>query len=76
MEWSPMCEKDVAEAQRTALNWKAPGRDQIPSFWLKHLTATHKHTAETLKKLVEEDSIPECLTAAVTYLIPKKTRKI
>ena len=29
MEWSPVCEKDVAEALRTTLNWKAPGRDQI-----------------------------------------------
>jgi len=25
MEWSPTCEKDVAEALRTTLNWKAPG---------------------------------------------------
>jgi hypothetical protein len=35
MEWSPVCEKDVAEALRTMLNWKAPGRDQIVNFWLK-----------------------------------------
>jgi len=34
MKWSPMCEKDVAEALRTALNWKAPGRDQIPNLTL------------------------------------------
>ena len=26
------CEKDVAEALRTTLNWKAPGRDQIANF--------------------------------------------
>jgi hypothetical protein len=42
MEWSPICAKDVVEALRTTLNWKAPGRDQIPNFWLKQLTATHK----------------------------------
>jgi hypothetical protein len=34
MEWSPICEKDVAEALRATLNLKAPGRDQIANFWL------------------------------------------
>jgi hypothetical protein len=50
MEWSPICEKDVAEALRTKLNWKAPGRDQIPNFWLKQPTATHMHIAATFNK--------------------------
>ena len=72
MEWTPIFEKDVAEALRITLNWKAPGRDQIPNSLLKQLTATHKHIAEISNKLIEEDSIPEWLTAGVTYLIPKK----
>jgi hypothetical protein len=71
MECSPICEKDVAEALRTTLNWKAPGRDQIPNFWLKQLTATHKHIAAIFNDLFEEDSIPEWLTAAVKCLLPK-----
>jgi len=71
MEWNPICEKEVAEALRSTLSWKAPGRDQVPNFWLKQLTATHKHTAEIFNKLIEEDFIPEWLTAGVTYLIPK-----
>jgi hypothetical protein len=33
MEWSPVRAKDVAEALRTTLNWKAPGRDQIANFF-------------------------------------------
>ena len=71
MEWSPICAKDVAEALRTTLNCKAPGRDQIPNFWLKQLTATHKHIAAIFNKLIEEDQIPEWLTEGVTFLIPK-----
>ena len=71
MEWSPICAKDIAEALRTMLNWKAPGRDQIPNFWLKQLTATLKHIATIFNKLIEEDQIPEWLTAGVTFLIPK-----
>jgi len=72
MEWSPVCEKDVAEALRTTLNWKALRRDQIANLWLKQLTATHKHTAAFFNELIEEDKIPEWLTAGVTFLIPKK----
>ena len=74
MEWSPVCEKDVAETQRTTLNWKAPGRDQTVNFWLKQLTATHKHIAALFNKLIEEDQILEWLTAGVTFLIPKKEK--
>ena len=63
--------KDVAEALRTSLNWKAPRRDQIPNFWLKQLTATHNYSAAIFNKLIEEDQIPEWLTAGVTFLIQK-----
>ena len=71
MECSPVCEKEVADTLRTTLNWKAPGRDQTANFWLKQLTATHKHIAALFNKLVEEDQIPKWLTAGVTFLIPK-----
>jgi hypothetical protein len=53
------------------LSWKAPGRDQQASFWLKQLTATCKHIAALFNKFIEEDQIPEWLTAGVTFLIPK-----
>jgi len=59
MDWSPVCEKDVAGALRKTLNWKTPGRDQIANFWLKQLTATHKRMATLFNKLIEEDQIPE-----------------
>jgi hypothetical protein len=71
MEWKPISETQVTMALRTTLNWKAPGRDQIPNFWLKQLTATHKYLATIFNKLIEEDQMPEWLTAGVTLLIPK-----
>jgi len=52
MEWSTVCEKDVAETLRTTLNWKAPGRDQIANFWLTQLTTTHKHITAPFNKLI------------------------
>ena len=50
-EWSPLCEKDIAEALRTLI-WKAPGRHQITNFWLKQLKATYKHIAALFNKLI------------------------
>jgi hypothetical protein len=69
MEWSPVCEKDVANALSTTLNWKAPGRDQIANFGLKQLTVTHKHIAALLNKFIGGDQIPDWLAAGVTFLI-------
>jgi hypothetical protein len=71
MEWSPISETEVTMTLRTMLNWKAPGRDQIPNFSLKQLTATHKYLAILFSKLTEEDQTPKWLTAGVTLRIPK-----
>jgi hypothetical protein len=71
MEWRPISETEVTMGLRTALNWKAPERDQIPDFWLEQLTATHKYLATLLNKLIQEDQTPEWLMAEVTLLIPR-----
>ena len=62
-----MCKR---RCRNTKNNWKAPGRDQIPNFWLKQLTATHKYIAAIFNKLIE-DQIPDWLKVGVTFLIPK-----
>jgi hypothetical protein len=71
MEWRPISETEVKMLLSTTQNWKAPGRDQIPNFWLKQLTATHRYLATLFNKLIEEEQTPEWLTAGVTLLIPK-----
>jgi hypothetical protein len=72
MEWRPISEIEVTMALRSTLNSKAPGRDQIPNFELKQLTATHKYLATLLNKLIEEDQTPEWLTGGVTLFILQK----
>jgi hypothetical protein len=59
MEWSPICEREVAEALRAMLSRKATGRDQIPNFLLKQHAATHEHIADIFNKLTEDDFIKE-----------------
>ena len=64
-------EQDVADALTTTLNCKATGRDQIPNFWLKQLTATHKYMAVIFSKLTETGPLAERLPAGVTFLTLK-----
>jgi hypothetical protein len=68
-EWSQISETEVTMALRT-LNWKAPERGQIPNFWLKQLTATHKYLVTLFNKLIEEDQTPEWPKAGVRLFIP------
>jgi hypothetical protein len=49
MDCSPVSEKEVTVAL-TTLNWKAPGRDQIPNYWLKQFAAIHKYLATFCNK--------------------------
>ena len=64
-------EQDVRDALRTTQNWKAPGRDQIPNFWFKQLTAAHECMAVIFNKLTETGPLPEWLMARVAFLTPK-----
>jgi hypothetical protein len=35
-------------------NWKSPGIDQIPNYWLKAFSATHSYITKTFNILTEE----------------------
>ena len=53
-------------------NFKAPGTDKIPNFWLKKLTALHPHYLLAFTRIIKrEEETPEWLTTGMTTLIPK-----
>ena len=53
-------------------NFKTPGVDKIPNFWIKKLEALHPHYANTFNKLIDEEiDSPEWLTQGSTTLLPK-----
>ena len=70
MEWNPIYETEIAELLRTTLNWKASGRDQTETFWLKELTETQAYLATIFNKLIEESQILYWLTTEETTLFP------
>jgi len=53
-------------------HWKFPGNVQIKNHCLKVFPATHRHIAKKFIAIIEEqEKAPNCLTAGITYLIPK-----
>ena len=54
-------------------NWKTPGTDQIPNFWLKKLSASHSFLANALNEIMENSNKgPEWSTEGNTYLVAKE----
>ena len=53
-------------------NFKAPGVDKIPNFWLKQVTGLHEHYTRCFNRIVAgEEEEPLWLTTGMTTLIPK-----
>ena len=53
-------------------NFKSPGVDKIPNFWIKKLESLHPHYANTFNKLIDEETVaPAWLTQCNTTLLPK-----
>ena len=52
-------------------NFKSPGPEGIPNFWLKQLDALHIHYVLAFNKLIQEEKVmDEWLTVDNTFLIP------
>ena len=59
-------------ALKTASNWKLPGPDAIPNFWLRQLTALNQHLLNAYNQAIEHpEHLPDWFTTAQKYLLPK-----
>ena len=55
-------------------NFKKPGCDKIPNFWLKELKCFHPLYAQNFNKIINENiETPTWLTTGTTSLLPKST---
>ena len=62
----------LSQKLRTYSNFKAPGTDKLPNFWLKQCTALHLFYAQAFQKLKSgEMETPEWLTTGAKTLLPK-----
>lgn len=72
MEWVELEVKDIEGKLSPAANWKAPGPDRIPNFWLKRLTATHHQLTRNINEIINDpEKTPDWMLEGYTTLLPK-----
>lgn len=70
-------EENVECALKKAHNWKSPGIDKIPKFWLYYLNTAHKKIAKELQEMVNDPTkIPAWVTQEWGHRCPKKLQTI
>jgi hypothetical protein len=72
MNWMPIKTIETTSFLLKAHNWKSPGSDQMPNYWLKAFPATHSYITEFINTIKEEPKqMSDWLTTGITYLLPK-----
>ena len=62
----------IEEKLKQYPNFKAPGPDKIPNYWLKKINVLHQYYSKCFNKLLNgEEETPEWFTKGETTLIPK-----
>ncbi|XP_045541510.1 uncharacterized protein LOC123723010 [Papilio machaon] len=62
---------DVSCAIRSAHNWKSPGPDGLPNFWIKWFKSSHFCLAAQFQAAIDLGSLPTFMTTGVTHLLFK-----
>ena len=71
-KWEKITAENIKEALKNMPNWKTPGPNQIPNFWLKKLNISHSFLANALNEIMEDpNKSPKWLTEGNTYLVAK-----
>ena len=64
--------EDIKNKMKNVANFKKPGVDKIPNFWLKELTCFHPEYALIFNKILNDNlETPQWLTTGTTSLLPK-----
>lgn len=71
-QWEDITMEEIKTAINNTSNWKSPGIDLIPNFWLKHLHSIHDQLTRTFNDVLRNpESAPPWLTTGKTFLLPK-----
>ena len=73
MEWNDITVEELQVNMNRAANWKSPGPDKLPNFWIKQFKSLHKPMAIAYSVVINDpQQIPEWLVEGTTNLLPKK----
>ena len=72
-QWADLNINDLTNQLSRQHNWKAPGVDSIPNYWLKTLNAAHSELITCLNDCVlNPNLIPLWLVTGRTTLLPNR----
>ena len=73
MEWKDLTVEELRVNMTRAANWKSPGPDRLPNFWIKQFKSLHKPMTEAYSEIVKDPKqTPDWLVEGATNLLPKK----
>ena len=73
--WCDVSVSDVKSQLGRFMNWKAPGVDLVPNYWLKNLTHLHPHLSLALNTcIINPESTPVWLVTGKSTLLPKNDK--
>ena len=73
MEWKDLTVEELRVNMTRAANWKSPGPDRLPNFWIKQFKSLHKPMAEAYSEIIKDPKqTPDWLVEGATNLLPKK----
>ena len=73
MEWNDITVEELQVNMTRAANWKSPGPDKLPNFWIKQFKSLHRPLAIAYSVVINDpQQIPEWLVEGTTNLLPKK----
>ena len=74
--WEDISQDELQAALKKASNWKSPGPDAVPNFWIKQLVALHQHLLNVYNQAKEHpENLPGWFTTAQTYYQRTKTQR-
>ena len=73
MEGKDLTVEELRVNMTRAANWKSPGPDRLPNFWIKQFKSLHKPMTEAYTEIVKDPKqTPDWLVEGATNLLPKK----
>ena len=71
-EWCDISVSELKNQLGRSMNWKAPGVDLVPNYWLKNITSLHPELASMLNNCIKSpESTPKWLVTGKSTLLPK-----
>ena len=73
MEWKDLTVEELGVNMTRAANWKSPGCDTLPNFWIKQFKSLHKPMAEAYSEIIKDPKqTPDWLVEGAINPLPKK----